>query len=91
MRDDVLICLHGFTTWTVVRVEGARSEPGGVFAREGVACEKADTRRDDWSGEGSHLAGLPAPGTMVEVCGLPASLLASWRWPPPGRWSGAEP
>jgi hypothetical protein len=53
--------------------------------------EKADTRRDDWSGEGSHLAGLQAPGTMVEVWGLPASPLASWRWPPPGRWSGAEP
>jgi hypothetical protein len=50
VRDDVLSCLHGFTTWTMVRLEGARSD-GGVFAREGVAREKADTRRCDWSGE----------------------------------------
>jgi hypothetical protein len=70
-----------------MRVEGAWSELGRVFAREGVACEKADTRQGDWSGEGSHPAGSPAPGTMVGVWGLPASLLASWQWPPPERLS----
>jgi hypothetical protein len=66
--DDVLSCLHGFTTWAVVGVEGAWSEPGRVFAREGVACEKADTRRDNWSGEGREALHERREAPIWRIC-----------------------